>query len=123
MDELTNVAVSLAQAISLQFAILNWPLIISGAGIGEVLNTRQYRNKKRPMHWSIPLIMGFVFGVPQYLQVAAFKNLFTYINGAVVSGIVYAGMIVVVYVIGIKPFKAITTRIAGEEKKDKDASS
>jgi hypothetical protein len=104
---------NLLAAVVAQFAALNWPLIVSGAGIGEVISTRNYRKSGRKLPWAFPLILGAIFGIPQFMQTARPDNVFTFINGAVVSAATYSGLIVVVYLVSIKPFKALTTRLEG----------
>lgn len=103
-------------AIVAQFALLNWPLIVSGAGIGEVIGARNKKRGKEKLHWAFPLIMGAFFGIPQYLQHAEFKNILTFINGIIVSAATYSGLIVVMYFIILKPLKAISIRIEGKQE-------
>jgi hypothetical protein len=99
-----------------QFGALNWMLIMAGAGIGEVIATRA-ATRRAKMHWSAPLVMGFIFGVPQFLQIGDFSMGFIkYVNSAFVSGCTYAGMIVLVYVLTVRPFKALADRLAGKKE-------
>jgi hypothetical protein len=103
-------------AIVAQITALNWTLIIAGAGIGEVISTRA-ATKKAKMHWSAPLVMGFIFGVPQFLQTGDIgMGFFKYINTAFVSGCTYAGLIVLVYVLTVRPFRALADRLAGKKE-------
>jgi hypothetical protein len=109
------VKISLA-ALTTQFSSLNWTLIIAGAGIGEVIATRA-ATRKAKMHWAAPLIMGFLFGIPQFLQTGdPAMGFFRYINSAFVSGCTYSGLIVLVYVLSVRPFKALADRLAGKKE-------
>lgn len=91
--------------INAQLSTLNWLWIISGVGLAEAL-VKKAKKGKEPLSWLVPIMVGFVFGLGQYVSTASWVNLITYIFGSLSSILTYTGFIMFVYVF-IRPVKYV----------------
>lgn len=98
-------AADFLRTINEQLATLNWLWIIAGVGLSEAL-VKKAKKGKVSISWLVPIIVGFVFGLGQYLSTATWINLITYIFGALSSVLTYVGFIMFLYVF-VRPVKYI----------------